>query len=202
MFAYCANNPVVYADPGGNLFFLALDMETHGFLGSTLQHYTGGGGGGCVGGQPITKDDLTPDVTKSLSVSISGGTGNLSQSASIAYSKDTSGNRAIQTTSAYGVTTGAEAGVSVSCTVTNAKTVYDLEDAANYIGFSAGKGIILSVDVIWFSPNSDPDSTKYGICVGIGTGVALEAHQYSSHTTTVSSWDVQSILDWLKGCNK
>ena len=44
MFAYCGNNPVIFADPSGCLYFFTLDMETYGFLSSTLQHYTGGGG--------------------------------------------------------------------------------------------------------------------------------------------------------------
>ena len=200
MFAYCLNNPVAYQDSAGTIAYTCMD---DGLLFSEMYFgaCTGGGGFGrcrlssCAAvGNGLTEDDLIPDYTETVSIVATTSVGDATASKSLSLSSDSSGNHAIQTTSAFGATTGIEAGIGLTYTATNAKTVFDLEGESTNIGFSFGVKYVFSLDVVYFNPASDPSSTKWGICIGIGAGAALETHAAIANTETLVSW----TPDWWK----
>ena len=193
MFAYCGNNPVIRYDSSGN-YFCVLGAETYGFLGNTLDQYIGGKSGGIGGGYAIEKDDLIPDITHTKSITVSAAMGDYIATKSLGLSTDYMGSHALQDSTALGVTSGTGTGFGVTHTFTNAKSVFDLEGESTNVGFSFGTYYVLSIDLVIFSPASDPSSTKYGISIGVSVGVGLEAHCSYTNTSTLFSW---KPFEWL-----
>ena len=62
MFAYCNNNPIIFSDPSGCLFFLVVGMENSGFHARSLQEYTGTGGSGIASSKTGSQEVVQREI--------------------------------------------------------------------------------------------------------------------------------------------
>ena len=79
--------------------------------------------------------------------------------------------------------------MSLGIQITNDDTVFDLEGASSYIGFSAGGGSFLGIDAVasgmTMAESLHYDGPPNGIMVSGGVGVGFDVHLKETHTETI-----------------
>ena len=105
-----------------------------------------------------------------------------------------------QETTSLGASTGAGGSGGLVMTYTNATNVQDLSGLSNSKGFTLVAAAGLSVDFITFIPESNPNTTCWGISIAIAIGGELEAHAAQNYTTSKRSWNpFIALRDFLYG---
>lgn len=151
--------------------------------------------GAMLSGQDLSV--LKPKYTVSTGLSVTSSWGGATGGASVCLSSDSSGNFAFQDATTLGASTGLDTSVAIYKTFTNAKDVQDLSGESSSWGISAGKGYVISVDIVTFVPASNPNTRKWGITIGVGIGAGIEAHAADSYTTSQDSWTIRDLIQTI-----
>lgn len=106
----------------------------------------------------------------------------------------------MQSTDTLSVASGMGASGGLSLTWTNAKYVSDLNGSSDVAGFTAIGLVGISVDCLIFVPASEPNTTKYGICVSILWGAGADIHAGTSYTQPLWSGNpISWLIDMING---
>ena len=203
IFLYCANNPVNLSDPSGYYSWDEFCEDVYGGIIWVNSNVIKPIEEKVI--NPIKENVVTPatnsikgffskiNFTYSTGRNVSASLGPVSISFQIALSFDARGNVALQYSTGNALTTGE---IGVSCnrvdTVTNAPTVYDLNDGCNNYGASVSGGIYTVGGDYLDIPNHTTGNNYSGFSVsnGVSSSPGTEVHAGYSNTRTVFGFNI------------
>ena len=182
MYAYCGNNPVMYADSTGLASYSIENFTKESIKGRATAYR--------LALKIIEKVASKYDITWSGGLNISGSPGAFIGSFQGGTAIDTKGNVALQGSYAGGVTTSAGAAITGYITRTNAPNIDALEGLGAQLGGSVGAPVFGVPIVLGADVNIIPDPGKKKVYTGstgnIGFGFpGAEAHVEWGETATL-----------------